>query len=161
MIKKFLIATTLLFVSILNAQNYQYNVKYHGMTLGMIDDLSTIDKHYLKAKVTSRIARFMLGADYLVYYAGEKPNVKNSKYKRDKKMILYAFAESVKAKPKFKRFRINANKEIALQCESNQSCHFEYLKNGKVNGYGDIRFDSNGDFVSITEKRSDFKIERR
>ncbi len=160
MFKKFLLISMLL-ISVLHAQNYQYNVKYHGVTLGMIDDLSTIDKLYLKAKVTSRIARFMLGEDYLVYYVGEKPTVRDAKFKKDKKMILYAFAESVKAKPKFKRFKISAVKEITLQCDSKQSCHFKYLKNGKVNGYGDIRFDQNGDFVSITEKKSNFKIERR
>ncbi len=149
----------MIFIMILTTINAKsYSVKYHGMTLGEISDLSTIDKLYLKAKVTSRIARFMLGEDYLVYYEGDRPDVKDAKFKKDKKMILYAFKTSITQKPKFKRFKINEKKNITLECESNSSCHFVYYKNGKKDGYGDIKFDKNGDFISIDEKKSNFQI---
>jgi hypothetical protein len=156
--KKILIIMITMILS-LNATTY--NVKYHGMTLGEITDLSTIKDLYLKAKVTSRVARFMLGEDNLVYYGGDKPDVDNSKYKKDKKMILYAFRESITQKPKFKKFKINDIKNITLSCESNQSCKFVYYKKGKVNGEGDIKFDENGKFVSITEKKSNFEISKK
>jgi len=155
---KKIIFILLTLVYILDASSYY--VKYHGMKLGKIDDISTIDKLYLKAKVTSKIARFMLGKDYLVYFSGNKPNIKDVKFKKDKKMILYAFKTSIKEKPKFKRFKINDIKNITLECKSDKACHFTYYKNDKINGYGDIVFDKDGEFVSITEKKSNFKIER-
>ncbi len=151
---------TIIFMTLLTLNAYVYDVKYHGIKLGEIDDLSTIDKLYLKAKVTSRVARFMLGKDYLVYYAKDKPDLKDAKYKRDKKMILYAFKESIKEKPKFKRYKINDIKNITLECKSGRECSFVYYKNDKKDGYGDIVFDEKGDFVSITEKKSNFEIVR-
>ena len=156
--KKILIIMITMILS-LNATTY--NVKYHGMTLGEITDLSTIKDLYLKAKVTSRVARFMLGKDNLVYYGGDKPYVSKSKYKKDKKMILYAFRESITQKPKFKKFEISDTKNITLSCESNQSCEFVYYKKGKVNGKGEIKFDNNGEFVSITEEKSNFEISKK
>jgi hypothetical protein len=146
---------------ILSLNATTYNVKYHGMILGEINDLSTIKDLYLKAKVTSRVARFMLGKNNLVYYSGKKPDIKSSKYKKDKKMILYAFRESVMQKPKFKRFEISDIKNITLSCEDNQSCDFVYYKKGKVNGNGKIKFDKNGEFISITEEKSNFEISRK
>jgi hypothetical protein len=102
----------------------------------------------------------MLGKDYLVYYSGKKPNISNAKFKKDKKMILYAFKTSITQKPKFKKFPINDTKDITLECKSDKECRFEYHKKGKVNGKGQIKFDQNGDFVSITEEKSNFKIVR-
>jgi len=158
--KKILLIMLTIFMTVANANSYKYSVKYHGIKLGEISDLSTIDKLYLKAKVTSRVARFMLGKDYLVYYSGEKPNISNAKFKKDKKMILYAFKTSITQKPKFKKFPISDTKDITLECKSDTECRFEYHKKGKVNGKGQIRFDQNGDFVSITEEKSNFKIVR-
>jgi hypothetical protein len=146
---------------ILSLNATTYNVKYHGMTLGEITDLSTIKDLYLKAKVTSRVARFMLGKDNLVYYGGDKPDVGSSKFKKDKKMILYAFKTSITQKPKFKKFEISDTKNITLSCENNQSCDFIYYKKGKVNGKGKIEFDENGEFISITEEKSNFEISRK
>jgi len=159
--KKILLMMLMIFITIANANSYKYAVKYHGVQLGEISDLSTIDKLYLKAKVTSRVARFMLGKDYLVYYGGNKPSISDAKYKKDKKMILYAFKTSITQKPKFKRFPISSVKDITLECKSANECRFEYHKNGKVNGKGQIRFDKNGDFVSITEEKSNFQIVRK
>jgi len=158
--KKILLMMLMIFITIANANSYKYAVKYHGVQLGEISDLSTIDKLYLKAKVTSRVARFMLGKDYLIFYSNEKPNMSDAKFKKDKKMILYAFKTSITQKPKFKKFPINEIKDITLECKSDKECIFEYHKNGKVNAKGHIRFDENGDFVSITEEKSNFKIVR-
>lgn len=137
-----------------------YDVNYRGMTLGEITDLSTIDELYLKAKVTSRVARFLLGKDNLVYYGGEKPDIQKSKYKKDKKMMLYAFALSLKERPKFKKVQINDIKNITLSCEGN-ACEFIYYKNNHIDGKGKILFDENDEFVSISEEKSKFKIVRQ
>ena len=152
------ILITLLFALSLKAATYDVN--YRGMTLGEITDLSTIDSLYLKAKVTSRVARFLLGKDNLVYYGGEKPDIQKSKFKKDRKMMLYAFALSLKERPVFKKVKINDAKNITLACEG-KACEFIYYKNDKVNGKGKILFDEQDDFVSITEEMSNFKIERQ
>ncbi len=150
----------LTFVLALSLQASTYDVNYRGMTLGEITDLSTVKDLYLKAKVTSRVARFLLGKDNFVYYGGEKPDIKKSKFKKDKKMMLYAFALSLQERPTFKKVKINDIKNITLACKEKE-CEFIYYKNDKVNGKGKILFDENDEFVSITEEMSNFKIERQ
>ncbi len=156
--KRLIIFIALFFSLVLNADIYK--VKFRGITLGEIDDLSTIEQLYLKAKVTNRIARFMLGEDYLIYYGGDKPSSKDAKYKKDKKMILYAFKESLKERPKFKKFKINDIKNITLLCDGDE-CKFYYYKKGRVDGEGVIKFDKEGNLLSLVEKRSHFEIVRK
>ncbi len=156
MIKIFIMIITTL---TLQASAHTYDVKFKGIKLGEIKDLSTLKDYYLKAAVTSRMARFLLGKDNLVYYAKDKPQVRDSKFKQDKKMMLYAFSQSLKARPKFKRFKINDIKNITLTCEG-KSCQFIYYKNDHIDGKGKILFDRDGEFVSITEEMTDFKIVR-
>lgn len=141
----------------LQASSPAYDVIYKGVTLGEIRDLSTIKDLYLKAEVTNGVARFLLGKDSLVYYSGDKPTVKKAKYKRDKKMMLYAFSQSLDERPKFKRYKINDIKNITLSCEGN-SCEFIYYKNNHIDGRGKILFDEDNEFVSISEELTDFKI---
>ncbi len=149
----------LLFVWSLSASTYKYDVKFKGMKLGEISDLSTIKSLYLKADVTSRVARFLLGKDSFVYYGGEKPIVENAKFKKDKKMMLYAFLQSLQERPKFKRYNISPIKYITLRCDG-KHCEFTYYKNEHIDGKGKILFDDAGEFVSITEELTDFQIIR-
>ncbi len=152
------IAIMMLLALSLYATQATYDVKYKGIRLGEIRDLSTLDDLYLKAEVTSSVARFLLGKDRVVFYGGEKrPDVAKAKFKKDKKMMLFAFKESLKNRPKFKRFEISPIKNITLSCEGN-SCQFFYYKNDEINGKGKIRFDKKGDFVSLTEELSDVEI---
>ena len=144
----------------LQAFSSTYDVKYKGVRLGEIRDLSTLEDLYLKAEVTSRVARFLLGKDSVVFYAGDKkPDVAKAKFKKDKKMMLFAFKESLKNRPKFKRFEISPIKNITLSCQGN-SCQFFYYKNNKINGKGTIRFDDDNNFLSLSEELSDVEIVR-
>jgi len=145
----------------LQASEVKYDVNFRGMTLGEVTDISTVNDLYLKAAVTSSVARFLLGKDNLVYYASEKkPDIKKSKFKRDKKMMLYAFSQSLSERPKFKRYEISDIKNITLSCAGNE-CEFIYYKNNHVDGKGKILFDENDEFVSITEELSNFEIVRQ
>ena len=144
----------------LQANTPTYDVNYKGMTLGEVTDLNTVHELYLKAKVTSRIARFLLGRDYLVYYSGDKPNIKKAKFKKDKKMMLYAFSQSLQERPAFKRYEISEIKNITLTCKG-KACEFVYYKNNQVDGKGEILFDESDNFVSIKETMSDFEIVRK
>ncbi len=157
--KKIIIMIMMAQVLHLNAATYDVNFK--GMTLGEVTDISTIKDLYLKARVTSGMARFLLGKDHLVYYSGEKkPDIKKSKFKRDKKMMLYAFSQSLSERPKFKRYDINDIKNITLSC-ADKACEFIYYKNNHVDGRGKILFDENNEFMRITEELTDFEIVRQ
>ncbi len=144
----------------LDASAYRYDVNFRGITLGEVTDISTVKDLYLKAKVTSRVARFLLGKDNLIYYGGEKPKIKKSKFKKDKKMMLYAFSQSLSERPKFKRYEISNIKNITLSCKD-KTCEFIYYKNNHVDGKGKISFDENGEFVRITEELTNFEIVRQ
>lgn len=144
----------------LQANTSKYDVIYKGMTLGEIKDLSTLKALYLKARVTNGIARFLLGKEYLVYFAKEKPNVKKAKFKKDKKMMLYAFSQSLSERPKFKRYAISDIKNITLSCEG-KGCEFIYYKNNHIDGRGKILFDEQDKFLSISEDMTDFHIVRQ
>jgi len=144
----------------LQASSSTYDVIYKGMTLGEIRDLTSIKDLYLKAEVTNSVARFLLGKDSLVYYGKDKPSIKKAKFKKDKKMMLYAFSQSLSERPKFKRYKINDIKNITLSCEG-QSCEFIYYKNDHVDGKGKILFDERNEFVSISEELTDFLIVRK
>jgi len=145
----------------LHASSAKYDVNFRGMTLGEVTDISTVKDLYLKAAVTSRVARFLLGKDNLVYYGSEtKPDIKKSKFKRDKKMMLYAFSQSLTERPKFKRYEISDNKNITLSCKE-KVCEFIYYKNNHIDGKGKILFDKNDEFVSITEELTNFEIVRQ
>lgn len=145
----------------LHASSAKYDVNFRGMTLGVVTDISTVKDLYLKAAVTSSVARFLLGKENLVYYGSEtKPDIKKSKFKRDKKMMLYAFSQSLSERPKFKRYEINDIKNITLSCEA-KACEFIYYKNDHVDGKGKILFDENDEFVSITEELTNFEIVRQ
>ncbi len=144
----------------LQASSATYDVNFRGMTLGEVTDISTVKELYIKAKVTSSVARFLLGKDNLIYYGGDKPDIKKSKFKRDKKMMLYAFSQSLSERPEFKRYEISDVKNITLSCER-KTCEFIYYKNNHVDGRGKISFDENDEFVRITEELTDFEIVRQ
>ncbi len=137
-----------------------YDVRYHGTTLGRADTLETLKDHYLKAKVTNFLAKLLIGKKYFVFYSDEKPPISNAKFRKDNKMILYAFYESLTRKPSYKRYQINPIKVLELRCGSNE-CNFIYTKNGQINGKGYILFDENGDFLKLREDISDFEIVKR
>jgi len=137
-----------------------YDVKYHGTTLGRADTLETLKDHYLKAKVTNFLAKLLIGKKYFVFYSDQKPPIANAKFRKDNKMILYAFYESLTRKPQYRRYQINPIKALELRC-SGDKCTFIYTKNGQINGKGYILFDQSGDFVKLREDISDFEIVKR
>jgi hypothetical protein len=153
---------TILFLILftLSANATIYDVKFKGIKLGEIENLETLENTYLKAKVTNSIARFMLGKKYLIFYGDEKPNLKGVKFKKDNKMILYSFYQSLKSRPKHQVYKINDIKNITLECEGN-SCEFTYKKNNHIDGKGTILFDKDGEFISINEEFSSVVISRK
>jgi len=137
-----------------------YDIKYRGITLGEIQTLSTLENGYLKAKVTNPIVKMMLRKKNFVFYGRNKPNISDTKYKKDGKKILFALKTAIEQRPTNEKFIIDVKRYITLECKDNV-CSFDYYTSGKHNAEGKIEFDKNGKFVKLTEKKSSVVIERR
>ncbi len=150
----------LLLSTILNANAGNYDIRFKGIKLGEIETLDTLKKNYLKAEVTSRIARFFIRHDNFVFHGGDKPVIKDAKYRRDKNLILFAFYQSLTEKPKHKVYRINDIKTMTLDC-TDRECKFIYNKKGHIKGRGIISFDKNGEFIRLKEEIASVEISRQ
>ncbi|GEM_PF-1685126 len=155
---KALLATFALTLSIANASPYL--IKYKGVTLGEIENLNTLNQLYLNAKATNPIVRFLLRKKRYVFYAGEKPNIADAKFRRDKNQLLFALREAIQHRPKEKIFTITKDKKLVVSCKE-KVCHYYYFKHGKINDSGLIEFDDNNKFFKLTEKKSDVVIVRK
>jgi hypothetical protein len=150
----------LLLSTILNANAGNYDIRFKGIKLGEIETLDTLKDNYLKAEVTSRIARFFIRHDNFVFHGGEKPKIKDAKYRKDKNLILFAFYQSLTEKPKHKVYKISDVKTMTLDC-SDDECKFIYNKKGKIKGKGTISFDKDGNFVSLKEEIASVLISKK
>lgn len=128
MLKKFI--TILLLSSSLFAQNI-YEIKYNGIKVGDIKDLSTIKNGYLQAEATSYL-KFFVWYDKIVIYKEpfELKKSKKIKYKKDSNNILDLLQELQYERPKYK---ILTRKKITItiQCENNR-CTYQ-RKDNKTN----------------------------
>ncbi|HIP59994.1 MAG TPA: hypothetical protein EYH01_06165 [Campylobacterales bacterium] len=149
----------ILTATLLNANAGNYNIKFKGFKLGEIETLDTLKENYLKAEVTSRIARFFIRYDNFVFHGGDKPAVKDAKFRKDKNMLLFAFLQTLTEKPKHKVYKINDIKTMTIDCDANE-CRFVYNKKGRVKGRGVVTFDSNGEFVKLKEEIASVEISK-
>ncbi len=143
----------------LNASAGNYSVKFKGITLGEIETLETLKSSYLKAKVTNSIAKFLIRKKYYVFYAGEEPDIKDAKFRKDKNMVMFAFLQSVTEKPKHKYYKISDNKNMTIECDD-KGCKFLYYKNGRLDGKGVVTFDEKGKFIKLKEEISSIEISK-
>jgi len=134
-----------------------YSIKYKGITLGKIDTLETLKDNYLKARVTNSIVRFMMRKDYFIFYDGEKPKSKKTKYKHDSKKILLALKTAMDEMPYHETIEIDKKRKIILKCQQKDSCTFDYFSNGSHNASGTIEF-QDGKFYKLVEKKSSLVI---
>ena len=154
------ILITIMIATVLSANAGNYNIKFKGIKLGEIETLETLKDNYLKAEVTSRIARFFIGYDNFVFHGGDKPAIDEAKFRKDKNLILFAFHQSLTKKPKHKVYKINDVKTMTIDCSSG-TCKFIYNNRGKVKGRGTISFDTNGEFVKLKEEIASVEISRK
>jgi len=150
----------ILTATVLSANAGNYNIKFKGIKLGEIQTLDTLKDNYLKAEVTSRIARFFIRHNYFVFHADDKPDIKDAKFRRDKNMLLFAFYQSLTNKPKHMLYKINDVKNMTIDCVDSE-CKFVYTKKGKVNGKGLITFDKNGEFLKLKEEIASVEISKK
>ncbi len=149
----------ILTATILNANAGNYNIKFKGIKLGEIETLDTLKENYLKAEVTSTIAKFFIGKENFVFHSGEEPKIKDAKFRRDKNMLLFAFLQSLTEKPEHKVYKINDVKTMTLDCSTNE-CKFIYNKKGRIKGQGIITFDERGEFIKLKEEIASVEISK-
>ena len=149
----------ILTVTLLNANAGNYNIKFKGIKLGEIETLETLKDNYLKAEVTNRIARFIIKHDNFVFYGNEKPDIKDSKYRKDNNMILFAFLQTLTEKPEHKVYKINDTKTMTIDCNKDE-CKFIYNKEGYTKGIGIVTFDRNGEFMKLKEEIASVEISK-
>lgn len=137
----------------------QYEVRVHGVKLGEIDTLKTLEEYYLKAEATNFITRLLLGHDYFVLYSEEKPDIDDAKFKKDNNMMLYAFKEAIDNKPKKKTFQNNRSRELKIECAATQ-CDFVYTYKKELRGEGFVKFNEKGEFMIFREEVGAIEIAR-
>jgi hypothetical protein len=142
------------------AQAESYYIKYQGIKLGEIENLSTLKDLYLNAKATNPFVRFLLGKDRYVFYADKKPPIKDAKFRKDKNQLLFALREAITHRPKQKVFNIRGDRKLIVECKDN-ICQYKYYKHNKFKDSGIIEFDENNNFFKLTEKKSDVVIVRK
>lgn len=145
--------------TILNANAGNYDIKFKGIKLGEIETLDTLKDNYLKAEVTSRIARFFIRHDNFVFHSGVEPKITDAKFRKDKNMLLFAFLQSLTEKPKHKVYKINDTKTMTLDCVADE-CRFIYNSKGRIKGRGVVTFDNNGEFVKLKEEIASVEISK-
>jgi len=147
-----------LFMTVSNATIY--NLKYHNITIGEIKNIETTEKKFLKIKVISSLARFMLGEDYLVYYEEgyTTGNHKNSKYKNDKHAILRVIEKAVKGTIKDETYIISKEKTIEIKFDKDfNQYNFIYIKKGKIKSEGFIKLKNNS-LLSFKDTKNNVEI---
>jgi len=152
---RFVLALLIFGVSLLGNS---YDIKYKGIILGEIQTIKTVENGYLRAKVTNPIVRFLLGKKNFVFYDTYKPNISDTKYKKDSKKILFALKTAIEQRPSNEKFIIDTKRYIILKCQD-KVCSFDYYTSGKHNAEGKIEFDKDGKFIKLTEKKSSVIIE--
>jgi len=138
-----------------------YTISYNGITLGEIDNFDTLEKNYLEAKVTNRLARLLLGKDKFVFYnedykEGKKD--KNTKYKKDKYAIVYilrkAFSNDVKAE------KIEVKKDKFIEVSFDKNYKFVYNSKGRIKSKGHFIMKDNT-LETLIETVNDIEITKK
>jgi effector-binding domain-containing protein len=154
--KKFILLL-LLFTSVLNAK---YIVYYRGFSIAEIDDLNTIHQTYIRAKVTSSIYRVITGKPYVLYYFGNKPEFKDTKYRVDWQRYITVFKILIEEKPPFQELLVNDENDVVIKCPNHKLCEFTYYEQGKLFSTGTVTFDDNGEINTIEDSHHHAKIQK-
>ena len=124
MIKLLIIITMIISVNA-NLTKKEYYVLKNDITLGIINDFSTINQGYLSAKPTNVILKLFTSFDnYIIYEEGKKPNIAgDNEYKKDKYLLLSIVKEVIKNRPKYKVIE-NYKYKLIIKCK-NDKCTYE------------------------------------
>lgn len=115
-----------------------YSIYFNGIELGKIDNFNSVNSNYLEAKVTNKIARFLLGKDKFVFYnedyIGTKKE-KNTKYKKDKYAIIEILKKAYSKDVKPQRIQVKEDKFIDVTFDKNYKFIYNSKDRVKSKGY--------------------------
>ena len=154
---KKLILLLLFLGSVLNAK---YIVYYRGFDIAEIDELNTIHQGYIRAKVTSSIYRIITGEPYVLYYFGDKPEFKDTKYRVDWQRYITVFKILIEEKPPFQELLVNDENDVVIKCPNYKACEFTYFENGKLFSKGKVTFDDGGMINTIEDSHNHATIKK-
>lgn len=138
-----------------------YSLSYSGIKLGEIKTFKTVKNNYFKVKVTSSIAKFLLGYDYIVFYNNnykEKRNNPDIKYKIDKYKIIDIFNVALYEEVKDK-FTVNISDKKRIDIVKKEDYEFKYHSKGKIKTQGKFRI-TNNDLIFLEEYNNNILIEK-
>jgi hypothetical protein len=125
-------------VSLSATQTNQYYIKYKGITLGTIDDFTTIDKGYLIGKpVGGLLGAFVSFDHYIIHEPNIKPKLDGkSKYKLDKYMLLSIIRNLATTQPTH-QLLTKDHYRLEINCKDSQCKYTRYntLKNKSYSGH--------------------------
>ena len=135
-----------------------YTIKYQGLTLGNIKNFDTLKDNYLEAKVTNKIARFLLGKDKFVFYNEDykgKKDDENTKYKKDKVAIVYILKKAYKNNTENERIKVKKDKFIDVTFDKNFKFVYNSRNRIKSKGYFEMK---DGELHSLIEDINSIEI---
>lgn len=140
-----------------------YKITYHGLKLGEIESFKTLNKHYFKIKITSKIARFLLSSKYMIFFNDEFKGQKNepkTKYKKDNYQLINLIYRAInKQIKKDERIYVKDNKEKYIDIKYDKKYYFKYTSKNRIKTRGYIEI-INGLLISFVEENNQIKIEK-
>lgn len=137
----------------------KHTLYYGELKLGVIEDMSTIQKNYLRINVTSKLARILLGGKKaLIYYNDQfegKKDAPKTKYKHDRYHIIDIIRKSISNKLLEGTLFISEKKYISIKKDKNYT--FEYISKGKLKSNGTIKVKGNT-LLSLIDVKNHIKI---
>lgn len=135
-----------------------YSIYFNKIKLGSINNFSSLDKNFIKIKITNKIAKFFLRKEFVIYY-NEKYNLtkknKNTLFKKDKYQIVNILKSSIQNENKSKRLILK--KTSYLDIEYNKNYNFTYVSKGKTKSKGSIIV-KNKELISLRDTMNNVSI---
>lgn len=149
---KFLFIISLLF-SLSFAENHA--VVYKGLDIGVISNLNKQLKtqDYIVAKVYDTFIKYIIFSDYFVLYQNEKPDLKDTFFKKHEKMLvlLKTFSKNPEGITEFE------DKKLITKCLEN-ICTYDYYSKDILKSNGVVLFNNKKEIDIVYDEKNDVLI---
>lgn len=149
----FLISTNFLFAN--------YNLYYHDIKVGEMENLNNLKEGYIKAKPTHTIVKLLTGfkENFIYYKKNSKPDLEDTYFEKDKNNYLDILYTVLNEKPKFLIKNIKETKDLKVECNNNR-CEWEYIdvKSKKIKYKGFMILDKDNKLEKFVHISKNIKI---
>ncbi len=157
---KKLLIVLISFVTLYANSNSEYYILKNSITLGKINDFSTINDGYLIAKPTNKVLKWFISWNhYVLYEKDKKPYIQGEiKYKKDKYFLLSLVRELTKNRPKDKLLESKKYKLI-IKCNGGKCNYTKINKKTQISSLGFLNF-SNNSLEELYDEASQISFKR-